>query len=325
MEAARVPTRAELAPRKPALPANERASAPGRQSLAEVVAPSKSRAFLPRPWHRARCTGCEDLLHIKGARCFSVLAPRSQRAQVHFEVDPARRQVPVDSRPATASIFPRSQDGRSAGHRLCHFEDSRRHQDRRPWTDGANVAFPAGIAHSQFRAPARQINFQSGTLEEEPIYQVVQLQALALDFGARASPLTFTKFMKSIGSYLRRQRIGTVIYIDDLAFIVEGYEEALRARTVIEDTLQRAGLEKHATKGQWQPSQVLNDHLGYEVNVPANALRIPERRCATIRRLAVALRCEAKRGQRFVPTRLLQQFTGTAQSTSKAVPRFQLQ
>ena len=188
---------------------------------------------------------------------------------------------------------------------------------------GANVAFPAGIAHSQFRAPGRQINFQSGTLEEEPIYQVVQLQALALDFGARASPLTFTKFMKSIGSYLRRQRIGTVIYIDDLAFIVEGYEEALRARTVIEDTLQRAGLEKHATKGQWQPSQVLNDHLGYEVNVPANALRIPERRCATIRRLAVALRCEAKRGQRFVPTRLLQQFTGTAQSTSKAVPRCQ--
>ena len=149
-------------------------------------------------------------------------------------------------------------------------------------------------------------------LEEEPLYQVVQLQALALDFGARASPLTFTKFMKSVGSYLRRQGIGTVIYIDDLAFIVEGYQAAIRARTVIEDTLQRAGLEKHATKGQWQPSQVLTDHLGYEVNVPANALRIPERRCATIRRLAIALRCEAKRGQRFVPTRLLQQFTGTA-------------
>ena len=162
-----------------------------------------------------------------------------------------------------------------------------------------------------------------GPLEEEPLYQVVQLQALALDFGARASPLTFTKFMKSIGSYLRRQGIGTVIYIDDLAFIVEGYQAAIRARTVIEDTLQRAGLEKHATKGQWQPSQVLTDHLGYEVNVPANALRIPERRCATIRRLAIALRCEAKRGQRFVPTRLLQQFTGTAQSTSKAVPRCQ--
>ena len=75
-------------------------------------------------------------------------------------------------------------------------------------------------------------------MEEEPLYQVVQLQALALDFGARASPLTFTKFMKSVGSYLRRQGIGTVIYIDDLAFIVEGYQAAIRARTVIEDTLQ---------------------------------------------------------------------------------------
>ena len=128
------------------------------------------------------------------------------------------------------------------------------------------------FAQSQIRAPEQQFNAKRGTLEEEPLYQVVQLQALALDFGARASPLTFTKFMKSIGSYLRRQGIGTVIYIDDLAFIVEGYESALRARTVIEDTLQRAGLEKHATKGQWQPSQVLTDHLGYEVNVPAGAL-----------------------------------------------------
>ena len=198
---------------------------------------------------------------------------------------------------------------------------------RVPLQPGGYWVYPSQLAPSEL-ARARAACQKSGAkvdfpLEEEPIYQVVQLQALALDFGARASPLTFTKFMKSIGSYLRRQRIGTVIYIDDLAFIVEGYEEALRARTVIEDTLQRAGLEKHATKGQWQPSQVLNDHLGYEVNVPANALRIPERRCATIRRLAVALRCEAKRGQRFVPTRLLQQFTGTAQSTSKAVPRCQ--
>ena len=146
MAAARVPARAEAARRRPAPPPNERASAPGRQSVEKAVAPPMSRAFLSRPWHRARSTGCEDLLHFKGARCLSVLAPRSQRAQVYSQVDSSRREVPVDSRPTTASIFPRSQDGRSAGHRLCHFEDSRRHQDRRPWTDSSRPSQMVGAS-----------------------------------------------------------------------------------------------------------------------------------------------------------------------------------
>jgi hypothetical protein len=63
----------------------------------------------------------------------------------------------------------------------------------------------------------------------------------------------------------------------------------------------------------------LHDHLGYKVNIPLNLLRVPERRCHTIRRLAMALRGEAARNRRLVPTRLLQQFTGTACSTSRAV------
>ena len=137
MATARAPARAEEAPRRLAPPLNERAAAPGRQSLAEAVAPSVSRAVLSRPRHSSRSTRCEDLLYIKSARCLSVLELRSQRAPLHSQVDPARRQVPVDSRPAAGPLFPRSHDGRSAGHRLCHLEDSRRHQDRRPWPDSS--------------------------------------------------------------------------------------------------------------------------------------------------------------------------------------------
>ena len=40
-------------------------------------------------------------------------------------------------------------------------------------------------------------------------------------------------------------------------------------------TLCRAGLQRHPSKGQFQvPSQVLHDHLGYEVNIPHNLLRV---------------------------------------------------
>jgi len=75
-----------------------------------------------------------------------------------------------------------------------------------------------------------------------------------------------------------------------------------------------------STKGQFaEPSQVLHDHLGYEVNLTRNLICIPERRCAKIRSLALALLREARRHQCLVPTQLLRQFTGTTCSTSRAV------
>ena len=117
-----------------------------------------------------------------------------------------------------------------------------------------------------------------------PLYQVVELCAYALNFGARASPLVFTKHMRALVKYLRAHAIGVVIYIDDLAFCVEGSRQAaLRARDFIEKTLTSAGLTRHPTKGQFlEPSQVLFDHLGFELNIPLNLLRVPEHCCAKI-------------------------------------------
>jgi hypothetical protein len=104
----------------------------------------------------------------------------------------------------------------------------------------------------------------------------VELCAYALNFGTRASPLVFTKHMRALVKYLRQHAIGVVIYLDDLAFVIEGSQAAaLRARDFVEKTLCRAGLQRHPSKGQFQvPSQVLHDHLGYEVNIPHNLLRV---------------------------------------------------
>jgi hypothetical protein len=174
---------------------------------------------------------------------------------------------------------------------------------------------------SQIRSTDNSHSRSFSTQVAEPLYQVVELCAFALNFGARASPLVFTKHMRGLVKYLRQHAIGVVIYLDDLAFVVEGSRAAARrARDFVERTLTRAGLMRHPSKGQFdEPSQVLHDHLGYELNIPLNVLRVPERRCAKIRKLAVALRCESARNRRLVGTRLLQQFTGTACSTSRAV------
>ena len=108
---------------------------------------------------------------------------------------------------------------------------------------------------------------------------MVELCAYALNFGEPASPLVFNKHMRALVKYLRQHAIGAVIYLDDLAFVIEGSQAtALHARNFVEKTLCLAGLQRHPSKGKFQvPSQVLHDHLGYEVNIPRNLLRMQER------------------------------------------------
>lgn len=160
----------------------------------------------------------------------------------------------------------------------------------------------------------------------DPLYQVVELCAYSLNFGARASPLVFTKHMRTLVKYLRRHAIGVVIYLDDLAFVIEGSQEAAhRARDFIDRTITKAGLHRHPTKGQFLlASQVLHDHLGFRVDIPANLLSIPERRCNKVRQLAIALKCNSARNRRLVDTKLLQQFCGVACSMTRAVPAARL-
>ena len=65
--------------------------------------------------------------------------------------------------------------------------------------------------------------------------------------------------MRALVKFLRQHAIFVVIYLDDLAFVVEGSRAAaLRARDFVERTLQQVGLARHPTKGQFaEPCQVL--------------------------------------------------------------------
>ena len=85
-----------------------------------------------------------------------------------------------------------------------------------------------------------------------------------------------------------------VIYLDDLAFVVEGSQAAVLCdRDLMDKTLCGAGLQRHPSKGQFNmPFQALQDHLGYEINISLNVLHMPEQSFHTIHKLNVALRCE---------------------------------
>ena len=89
-----------------------------------------------------------------------------------------------------------------------------------------------------------------------------------------------------------RQRVGalsllkwwihTRLYLDLLA--CSGTEaEAFITREIIDKTLEDAGITKSPTKGQWTSSQVVQDHLGNNIDSKgAGSLQLPERRYAVL-------------------------------------------
>lgn len=153
------------------------------------------------------------------------------------------------------------------------------------------------------------------------------LQCAAIPFGWSGSPLTFTKIMRAFVRYLRSRGIRCLPYVDDLAFFVSGsYSHALRARQIVEEALLASGLTRKPTKGHWEPTQRLPDHLGMTIDSKLGILSAPPRRCIAASSLASDLLCRAARDCRRVPSKLLQKFAGTGVSMSLALrsARFRL-
>jgi hypothetical protein len=153
------------------------------------------------------------------------------------------------------------------------------------------------------------------------------LQCAALPFGWTGSPLTFTKVMRAFVRYLRSRGIRCLPYVDDLAFFVSGsFSRALRARQIVEEALTASGLSRKPTKGHWEPTHRLPDHLGMTIDSTLGTISAPPRRCAAAAALARDVLCRASRHCRRVPSKVLQQFTGTAVSLSLALrsARFRL-
>ena len=84
-------------------------------------------------------------------------------------------------------------------------------------------------------------------------------------------------------------------------------------------TLDALGLQRHSTKGMWEPGQVTT-HLGLEVDTKVGSFRLTETRRKKLRRLATGLGCAAAKEHRWVKVKDLASFVGLAQSAYLAIP-----
>ena len=159
-------------------------------------------------------------------------------------------------------------------------------------------------------------------------HQVVEFSHAALPLGWTSSPRIWTSVMSVVAAALRRHGMRTLLYVDDLLIACSSFEEASRARLIIEETLLAAGIVRAPLKGCFDTStQTLTDHLGFIISsLGKGALQVPERRCFALRRQARALLFEAAKNRRLVDSNLLRRFSGAAISCLPAVPlaRFHL-
>jgi len=152
-------------------------------------------------------------------------------------------------------------------------------------------------------------------------------QCAALPFGWKGSPLTFTKVLRAFVRYIRSRGIRCLPYLDDIAFFISGsYTRALRARQIIEEALAGSGLTRKPTKGVWEPTTCLPDHLGMRIDSTAGTFVAPARRCNAVSGAARALLGELARSCRRVSSVKLRSFAGGASSLSLALrsARFRL-
>ena len=169
-----------------------------------------------------------------------------------------------------------------------------------------------------------------------------------LNFGWTLSPAIFTEIMAAPTAYIRnpavatRPRFGlrtalhsahsgtrTLPWLDDFAHFMPSclsYEQACDRRDAIAAIYDRLGLRRAPDKAQWNPSHVLEEHLGFCIDSSRGLFLLTSRRERALAHGAHALLRQAALKQGRVRTRELASFAGLGESSSLALPlgRFML-
>ena len=177
---------------------------------------------------------------------------------------------------------------------------------------------------------------------------VFQHTGAQLRVDAYLSPAIFTEIMAAPTAYIRnpavatRPRFGlrtalhsahsgtrTLPWLDDFAHFMPSclsYEQACDRRDAIAAIYDRLGLRRAPDKGQWNPSHVLEEHLGFCIDSSRGLFLLTSRRERALAHGAHALLRQAALKQGRVRTRELASFAGLGESSSLALPlgRFML-
>jgi hypothetical protein len=161
-------------------------------------------------------------------------------------------------------------------------------------------------------------------------------QCSALPFGYTNAPYVFTKVARHFTKLIRSldtpipqegsvQQLEAVdppfllAYLDDFLIVAKSPEACQAAVARVLAVCQLLGLRLNLAKCHLEPTQIL-EHLGMVIDFSSGVFTLSASRKAKVQQEAKALLMAAARNKRVVPLKVLQRFTGLAQSCKLAVP-----
>ena len=132
-----------------------------------------------------------------------------------------------------------------------------------------------------------------------------------LPFWLSTAPWVFSKVMRELVMFWRRDSIKVLPYLDDFMFMKHGFWQCARMARKVEGDFIRAGLKINVPKCSTIPAQQRRQ-LGFDVDFEDGVFRVPPDRCDALKRAVDAL-LSARHGR--VQARRLASVTGTVLST----------
>jgi hypothetical protein len=150
-------------------------------------------------------------------------------------------------------------------------------------------------------------------------------RCLALPFGWGRSPLWFTQIMKPVVRALRNKGWRMLVYLDDflvvpsLAGKLARPRHCKRAKAWISRLLDRLGVARHPTKGEWTGATRV-EHLGFIVDSIEMRFYLAPRKIQKVKALPQVLKNQVALGRRWVDAAKLGSFLGLCVSLTLAFP-----
>ena len=136
---------------------------------------------------------------------------------------------------------------------------------------------------------------------------------LGLPFGLSSAPRIFTKLLKPVAAFLRKQGYRIIIYLDDFLLFASSKEEALRLTQMSLSLLQSLGFLINWTKSTLSPVQSIT-YLGFVISSVDMTIYLPK---AKVQRVYAV--CNNALSQPKMSGRQLASLLGTLESCRLAI------
>ncbi len=103
-----------------------------------------------------------------------------------------------------------------------------------------------------------------------------------LPFGLSTAPWVFSKVMRELVMFWRRDSIKVLPYLDDFLFMKHGFWQCARLARRVEGDFIRAGLKINVPKCNTIPAQQRRQ-LGFDVDFADGVFRVPPDRCDALK------------------------------------------